>query len=55
MVGFAALELAPSLEKQAGRVLPGVSWHPNPENHIIYRAGLEQFRKLYTAFYKQEY
>jgi len=51
MLGFTALELAPSLEIQASRVNPGMSWQPNPGNHTIYRAGLERFRMLYTAIY----
>jgi gluconokinase len=51
MLGFTALELAPSLEIQASRVLPGMSWQPNRDKHTIYHAGLERFRKLYTAIF----
>jgi gluconokinase len=54
MLGFAALELAPSLEKQASRILPGMSWQPNPDNHTVYRAGFEWFRKLYAALYTSD-
>ena len=51
MLGFAALGLIPSLETLAEKVLPGMGWQPNPDNHAFYRAGLEQFRRLYRALY----
>ena len=54
MLGFAALGLAPSLEKQANRVLPGVNWQPDPDKHKVYRAGLERFRKLYAALFTSD-
>jgi gluconokinase len=54
MLGFTALGLAPSLETCASRVLPGMSWLPNPVNHDIYRAGLEKFHQLYTALYENK-
>jgi gluconokinase len=54
MLGFTALGFAPSLEIQASRVLPGMSWQPNPDNHAIYLAGLERFRKLYAALFSSD-
>ena len=53
MLGFTALGLAPSLDALAGRVQPGMSWQPNQENHALYRAGLDRFRKLYIALYSE--
>jgi gluconokinase len=54
MLGFVALGLAPSLEALAGRVHPGASWQPSLETHAVYRTGLERFRKLYGALYREE-
>jgi gluconokinase len=54
MLGFVALGLAPSLETLADRVLPGISWQPNPDNYSIYRNGLEKFRKLYAVIFTHQ-
>jgi gluconokinase len=51
MLGFAALGVIPSLETLAEKVSPGTGWQPDPDNHAIYRSGLERFHKLYNALY----
>jgi sugar (pentulose or hexulose) kinase len=51
MLGFVALGLAPSLDKLASRVQPGIHWYPDNERYTVYRTGLESFRAAYRALY----